>query len=640
MDKTKQKKLKIAKGIVATVFIFVLMVYIAVVIGNTKGKKIHELLDLGNKYIADMDYENAILVFDQVIAIDPKCEDAYLGKAKAQYALEQYEGAIVTLEAGIAIVDDSSRLEEYLQWVLQTIPYENVPDENTPEVNEEEVIVERLLLNYTKIVRRIDTEEPKIQLEVLGDEGNEGNYLWSSSNTECVSVSDTGLLTCLPVEGSAEVYVKDNNGQSDVCIIRISDDFDDEYENIRVGIAGASEDEENVYALSIVKEENTEKAVVDVVGEYIYYSGDITIPETLQFQGKKLTITGIGNWAFRWSDKLDSVYIPETVEHVGEEYEIENPFYFCTNLKEIKVDENNNFLKSEDGVLYSKDGKILYSYPAGKSSSSYTIPKEVEKVSSGAFLGCSNLKEILVEEGNEYYESVDGVLIYKQPWASWLVAYPAGSERASYTVPDSVEYLESKVFSASRLEEVNFNSVESIGQWYFYQCQGLKKISGGEKTVYIDFINDSIEIEGMSAMKNLKDLRCRLEDGQDFTEFAALESLENLEIIIDGQSLDLDLKVLSELSNLRELRLIGIDNIEDLTWLEEMESLSSIYFSVEKFTAADLTPLLNMENMQYFTISSDNAEELRLSDDVKQQIEKIKIEKPELQIRISGMEVE
>jgi len=139
------------------------------ILGNTDEKKINELLNLGNKYLEDMDYESAVLTYDQAIAMDPKCSDAYMGKAQAQYAMGQYEDAIKTLEEGILKVDDSSQLEKFLQGIagLMSDKVNDSVDDMHSEIQEK-----TLRLNYSWIVRFVDTKESEIQIEVLGDEGN------------------------------------------------------------------------------------------------------------------------------------------------------------------------------------------------------------------------------------------------------------------------------------------------------------------------------------------------------------------------------------------------------------------------------------------------------------------------------------
>ena len=353
------------------------------ILGNTDEKKINELLNLGNKYLEDMDYESAVLTYDQAIAMDPKCSDAYMGKAQAQYAMGQYEDAIKTLEEGILKVDDSSQLEKFLQGIagLMSDKVNDSVDDMHSEIQEK-----TLRLNYSEIVRFVDTKESEIQMEVLGDEGKGENYSWVSSNTECVSVSKTGKVTWQPVEGIATIYAENDFGKSNECMVRICpSDEENESEDIRVWVDEVKQN----YAASVEKKEGVESAEINVLERNVYYSGDIVIPDRLKIGEKEVTVTGISSWAFRWSDKLENIDIPATIKSVGaEDHIMVNPFYFCTSLKNIHVDGGNKFLKEVDGVLYSKDGTILYSYPAGKMNISYTVPKEAEIVCSGAFLGC------------------------------------------------------------------------------------------------------------------------------------------------------------------------------------------------------------------------------------------------------------
>ena len=42
-------------------------------------------------------------------------------------------------------------------------------------------------------------------------------------------------------------------------------------------------------------------------------------------------------------------------------------------MTEIIVDEDNKFYKSIDGVLYTYDGKTLVAYPTGKTDREYDV---------------------------------------------------------------------------------------------------------------------------------------------------------------------------------------------------------------------------------------------------------------------------
>ena len=68
----------------------------------------------------------------------------------------------------------------------------------------------------------------------------------------------------------------------------------------------------------------------------------------------------------------------------------------CTNLREITVNDTNPEYTSADGVLFSKDMKIIIRYPASKKGGSYEIPDSVEIIGKGAFLDCVNLNSIKI----------------------------------------------------------------------------------------------------------------------------------------------------------------------------------------------------------------------------------------------------
>ena len=69
-------------------------------------------------------------------------------------------------------------------------------------------------------------------------------------------------------------------------------------------------------------------------------------------------------------------------------------FINCPALKEFIVDKNDNNYMTIDGVLYSKDGTTLIRYPAGKTDKTFTIPDTVKYIDSYAFEGATNLESI------------------------------------------------------------------------------------------------------------------------------------------------------------------------------------------------------------------------------------------------------
>ncbi|WP_257899966.1 leucine-rich repeat domain-containing protein [Prevotella denticola] len=81
-----------------------------------------------------------------------------------------------------------------------------------------------------------------------------------------------------------------------------------------------------------------------------------------------------------------------------------------TALKEIDVDANNSTYCSIDGVVYSKDKKKLIYYPAGKTDAAFKVPNGVTSIPYGfAICWNKNLKSIdfnQVESVGEYVMSV------------------------------------------------------------------------------------------------------------------------------------------------------------------------------------------------------------------------------------------
>lgn len=577
------------------VMVVILLAFI-VLSANSDQRKLNGLLDLGEKYLTEQAYKDAIVTFDEAIAIEPKCAQAYMGKAQAQYALGLYEDAIETLKEGIKQVDDSDVLEDFLLRILVELSLVEAQVQ-IQEIEMEDYLERPLFLNYSSIVRRVDTEEPEIQLEVLGASENE-HYIWESSNPDCATVSETGLVTCLSEEGNAQITVRNEDGTDhDSCQVWIVDTKVSEVEETERQRVLVDNDPDQFFVLPVPEDDEEEIVIGDgSLGKWVYFSGDITIPEQLQYEDKVWPVTGIDFNAFSYCYKLERIHIPDSVEIIGG-----NPFFFCTGLKKIDVDEKNEYLKTVDGVLYSRDGTILYTYPSCKEGSSYTIPREVEEICEGAFVGCKNLEEILVEEGNEHYKSVDGVLIGTED--NELVAYPSGRKASSYILPGYVKSLGRGALCFNILEEIDCSSLEYIYDYYFEGCNRLKRVGGGLETTGISMENDVVEIFNIDEMTNLNYLEFVLSENQDFSPFEKLQNLEVLRIDLDGQAADL--QKLGELAHLRTLRLYKIDKAEDLSWILNLNELESLWIGIED-QMMDLQVLQGMKNLKRLRIDGAN----------------------------------
>lgn len=102
----------------------------------------------------------------------------------------------------------------------------------------------------------------------------------------------------------------------------------------------------------------------------------------------------IADYAFIDCSDLVSVTVSDSITLIHS-----YAFVGCDMLKDIIVDENNANYKSDDGNLYSKDGKVLIQYARAKSETSFTIPTGVTVIGEGAFMSATKLESITIPVG-------------------------------------------------------------------------------------------------------------------------------------------------------------------------------------------------------------------------------------------------
>lgn len=113
------------------------------------------------------------------------------------------------------------------------------------------------------------------------------------------------------------------------------------------------------------------------------------------------TLKKIGAYAF-YGSAIKNIIIPSSVSEIGN-YALSG----CKYLEKIEVDEDNKSYLSISGALYSKDGKTLISYPAGKGENFVNISRDVTKIANMAFYRCSSIKKVNYHGTSLSWEAVE-----------------------------------------------------------------------------------------------------------------------------------------------------------------------------------------------------------------------------------------
>ena len=222
------------------------------------------------------------------------------------------------------------------------------------------------------------------------------------------------------------------------------------------------------------------------------YSGDITVPSSVTYEGKTYQVSAIGNRAFSDCSGLTSIIIPNSVTSIGR-----YAFYWCDNLTSVSIP--NSVTSISDWAFYSCDKlssvKVEWDNPVGISSLVFSDRAvkmlNVPLGTKEAYAAASYWQDFNIGEGDIYQGvTIDGICydLMEDGLKATVVVNTAAEYSGDITVPSSVSY-EGKTYQVTAIGSSAFetcnslnsvsipSSVTSIGNDAFSRCESLTYVS-------------------------------------------------------------------------------------------------------------------------------------------------------------------
>ncbi len=214
--------------------------------------------------------------------------------------------------------------------------------------------------------------------------------------------------------------------------------------------------------------------------EYVdEYTDAVSIPESVNYNGKTYSVTSIGKNALGSCGNLTSVTIPNSVTSIGD-----FAFRSCSNLTSVTIP---NSVTSIGGAAFN----------ACFGLTSLTIGSGVKSIGDNAFFDCPNLTSIKVAEDNKAFDSRENCNALIETASNTLIrggntsfipngvqkigyaAFAGCKELSSLSIPSSVTSIgESAFIYCTGLTSISIpNSVTSIGSSAFSGCSGLTSVT-------------------------------------------------------------------------------------------------------------------------------------------------------------------
>ncbi|MFP4698375.1 MAG: leucine-rich repeat domain-containing protein [Eubacteriales bacterium] len=374
------------------------------------------------------------------------------------------------------------------------------------------------------------------------------------------------------------------------------------------------------------------------------YTGDRkTVKVPAEIDGKK--VIKLGYDLFEGNPHVREIEIEDGVKYIGSE-----AFILMPNLERLKMPDSiisvemyafANCINLEKVKLSSNLGVIGQWAFLNTGIKEITIPGNVE-IRKNAFFSCDELNEVIIEGSSSigedvflYCENLESVKLpsnirdvysnafYETPWMNnqedefiivgdgTLLRYIGNDKRViipkdvniianrafgnygSAVIQYDIRYNSNKEYSYPNIREIVLpESIKSIGNYAFTECEGLKKINLpknlnkiGEhafeecvKLKEIDLPKELKEI-GRRAFRNCDSLKSvKIPEGIEVIEYGTFADCDNLDNMIIPESVtEIEMEAFENCSNLKSIDIpktvknIAYDAFYGTPWFEESE---------------------------------------------------------------------
>ena len=246
-------------------------------------------------------------------------------------------------------------------------------------------------------------------------------------------------------------------------------------------------------------------------------------------------LVDIGDAAFQNCRALEYVHLPDSVRTLGERV-----FYGCSNLREVRLPENNDFMAIRRGCFFTAGLQRI------------RIPRSVIRIENTAFLGCSDMHTVVFDP-DPSAQGAQRVRVVQDR------AFPGCNALRELTLPHSLVFdIRNAAFeNCNSLERVDAEFV-ALGSYVFRGCTSMHTFTFGP--------DSNLERIGASCFERCH-LLARIELPNTITQIANEAFLRCVgleEIRLSERLTHLGLRVFAECSSLTAIAIPAY-----LRWLRE-----------------------------------------------------------------------